>query len=771
VSSSILRFYFYVMAPVQKILPVFLVLLLGVGVFAQNVPGKEIHIRKAKGTLQIDGFLNEADWLSADSADGFYLNYPTDSLLAPFRTVSRVTFDDQFLYVSFICYDDNKPVVVQSLRRDFEWSQNDNVGIYFDPYNDYSNGFFFGLSPYGAQREGTIAGGGVNPENSFNINWDNKWYSEVKRYPDKWVAEMAIPFKSFRYNADQNWNVAFLRQDIKHNQVSSWIRTPIQNLPASFPFSGKLIWDDLPPKPGANISLIPYAITSSYTDQENDVPREVTPNIGFDAKVGITPSMNLDLTVNPDFSTVDVDRQIVNLTRYEFQYPERRQFFLENSDLFNAPGFTTFTQPFFTRRIGLISDSSGIPQPVPIQYGARLSGKIGSQWRLGMMNLQTAKVKAIGLPTQNYGVAVLQRQVMTYSNLSFVFVNKQSDLEGDYDPNKLYHPSLVVERKKDASTEYVLNKYNRIAGADFSLVTKNNRWGGKMYYHRSFSSFQEGSDYSAGAFLTNNRRNLRLGTGFVDIGPNFRSEVGFQPGQDLYNGYTSYFLITDFPLYPQSKSIIQIMPGGETGYTYLKDGRLTEINNVLRLAFRFRNTSDLRVEASNIYQLLPSDFNPIFPRGDTSLLTNQDYRWTAYTVTFNSDSRKLLTARLIASGGQYYNGDRIGFGGTLSYRVQPYGNFSVTWDYNDISLPGVYGSAKFLLLSPRLDLTLSRQLFLTSFLQYNDRFDNVNLNTRLQWRFRPASDFFIVYAENYLPGSFESKNRSLVLKFTYWLNL
>lgn len=738
---------------------------------AQNKPGKELVVRKAEKSIQIDGYLDEPDWSLADSAAGFYLNYPTDSLLAPYATVARMTFDDHFIYVSFVCYDDDKPVIVQSLRRDFEWSQNDNVGIYFDPYNDYSNGFFFGVSPYGAQREGTISGGGVDPESSFNINWDNKWYSEVRRYKNKWVAEMAIPFKSFRYNPDQNWNVSFLRQDIKHNQVSSWIQTPIQNLPASFPFSGKLVWEKLPPQPGANISLIPYAITSSFTDKENKEPRDVKPNAGFDAKVGVTSSMNLDLTVNPDFSTVDVDQQIVNLTRYEFQYPERRQFFLENSDLFNAPGFTTFTQPFFTRRIGLIGDSSGALQPVPIRYGARLSGKIGSQWRLGMMNLQTGKVKSLGLPSQNYGVAVIQRQVMTYSNLSFVFVNKQSDLEGEYDPNKFYHPSLVVERKKGTTTETVLNKYNRIAGADFSLVTKNNRWGGKMYYHRSFSNFQQGSDYSSGLFLTNNRRNLRLGTGFVNIGPDFRSEVGFQPGQDLYKGYSAYFLITDFPMYPRSKNIILIMPGGETGYTYLKDGRLTEINNVLRMNIRFRNTSDFKLDLSNIYQLLPSDFNPIFPKGDTTLISGNDYRWTSFTATYNSDSRKLLTARLIASGGQYYNGERIGFAGTLTYRVQPYGNFSVTWDYNDIRLPGDYGQAKFLLLSPRLDLTLSRKVFLTSFLQYNDRFSNVNLNTRLQWRFKPASDFFIVYAENYLPGSFESKNRSLVIKFTYWLNL
>jgi len=171
------------------------------------------------------------------------------------------------------------------------------------------------------------------------------------------------------------------------------------------------------------------------------------------------------------------------------------------------------------------------------------------------------------------------------------------------------------------------------------------------------------------------------------------------------------------------------------------------------------------------FQRLPSDFNPIYPFGDTTLLTGQTYRWREHSLEYSSDTRKVFTYKIKASGGEYYNGERIGIGGTVSYRVQPYGNFSVTWDYNDIRLPGVYGSAKILLLSPRLDLTLSRKVFLTSFFQYNDRFNNVHFNSRFQWRFRPASDFFIVYAENYIPSTLGTKNRSLVLKFTYWFNL
>jgi hypothetical protein len=510
---------------------------------------------------------------------------------------------------------------------------------------------------------------------------------------------------------------------------------------------------------------------SSYTDKENNTPREVAPNTGFDAKVGITPSLNLDMTINPDFSTVDVDKQIVNLSRYEFQYPERRQFFLENSDLFSAAGFTTYTQPFFTRRIGLISDTSGALTRVPILYGARISGKIGSKWRLGAMNLLTGKKASLGLPAQNYSVAVVQRQVFSRSTLGFIFVNKQNDLNGDYDSTRFYNPSLLAEKSINGTTQTFLKKYNRIVGADFSLVTKNNRWGGKVYYHRSFDSYLPGSDYSSGLFIYQNRRNLQLNFGGVAIGPNFNADVGFMPGQYLYQGYYTPFVMGDIPLYPKSEKIVTHGPGFDLSPTYLPNGTLMEISNTYRYGFKFRNTATMMLKTTFNFQRLPSDFNPIYPFGDTTLLAGETYRWKEYSLMYSSDTRKLFTYKLLASGGEYYNGERIGIGGTVSYRVQPYGNFSVTWDYNDIRLPGVYGSAKILLLSPRLDLTLSRKVFLTSFLQYNDRYNNVNFNSRFQWRFRPASDFFIVYAENYIPSSFGTKNRSLVLKFTYWLNL
>ncbi len=737
---------------------------------AQNKPGSGLPIAKAKSAIKIDGILDEEDWKSAGTATNFFLNYPVDSLPPTFQTEVRLTFDDDFFYISFVCYDDDKSNVVQSLRRDFEWSLNDNVGVYMDPFNDFTNGFYFNVTPNGVQREGVMSGGG-SMEGSYNANWDNKWYSSVKRLEDRWIAELAIPFKSFRYNQSQPvWNMNFVRQDLKRNQQSSWIATPIQFFPSSLAWTGQLQWQTPAPHAGTNISLIPYAVTSMAKDDENGTS-DNTINGGFDAKVAITPSLNLDLTVNPDFSTVEVDKQVINLTRFEFQFPERRQFFLENSDLFSAPGFTTYTQPFFSRRIGLATDSSGSLRRVPILFGARISGKIGKKWRVGLMNMQTRETKSLGLPGQNYTVGVLQKQIFERSNVDIFLVNKESVGLDNFDPTKFYHESLIKKVWNGTDTVTKLNTYNRVAGVDFNLLTANNKWGGKAYYHHSFDNYSNGNKFSYGLYSTYNVRNLSVMGGFLGLGKNYNAEVGFVPSMDVYPGVFGTFMETNLKFYPKSGPLVLIKPGISYDDNYLPDGTLTDQNFGLNYIMNFRSTAIVSVKLKNAFQKLPADFDVLYPKGDSSLLKGEEYHWNEFELKYTSNTRRLFTYMVTLSGGEFYNGTRQGLAGTLSYRVQPFGSISLTGDYNHIDLPSVYGSATFLLLSPRVDFTLTDKLFFTTFVQYNDRYDNVNLNARFQWRYKPASDFFIVYTENYLPEHLQSKNKALVLKFTYWLNI
>ncbi|MBL7870431.1 MAG: carbohydrate binding family 9 domain-containing protein [Cyclobacteriaceae bacterium] len=748
----------------------FLLTLLCLQANAQNKPATGLSITKATAPIKIDGILDEQDWVSAQVATNFFLNYPVDSLAPSFQTEVRLTFDDDFFYISFVCYDDDRPNVVQSLRRDFEWSLSDNVGVYMDPFNDFTNGFYFNVSPYGVQREGIMSGGGAG-QDGYNGNWDNKWYSSVVRLDDRWIAELAIPFKSIRYNqGEPAWNLNFVRQDLKRNEVSSWIATPIQFFPSSMAFYGKLQWQSPAPNAGTNISLIPYAITALSKDNEKGTS-DKSFNAGFDAKVGITPSLNLDLTVNPDFSTVEVDRQVVNLTRFEVQFPERRQFFLENSDLFAAPGFTSLTQPFFSRRIGLATDTTGNLKPVPISYGARVSGKIGTDWRIGVMNLQTKEAKELGLPSQNYTVAVVQKQILERSNVDFFVVNKESLGLGEFDANTFYHKSLVKKVWNGTDTVRKLNTYNRVGGVDFNLITANNKWGGKAYYHTSFDNFSAKDRYSFGGFGSYNTRHISLMSGFIGLGKSYNAEAGFVPNLVVYPGTLGGIAMADLKFYPKSGPLVLSSPGITFDTNYIPDGTMTDRNITLRESLRFRNTAMFTASLKNIFQKLPTDFDVLDPKGDSILLKGEVYKWNEFEMKYTSDSRKLFTYLVTISGGEFYNGTRMGMSGTLSYRIQPFGSISLSGDYNRIDLPPAYGSTAFLLLSPRVDFTLTDKIFFTTFVQYNDRHDNVNLNARFQWRYKPVSDFFIVYTENYLPERLQSKNKALVVKFTYWLNL
>jgi hypothetical protein len=510
----------------------------------------------------------------------------------------------------------------------------------------------------------------------------------------------------------------------------------------------------------------------SQQDFENNKPVSITGNAGIDAKVALSPSLNLDLTVNPDFSNVEVDQQVINLTRFEFQFPERRQFFLENSDLFSTPGFPD-TRPFFSRRIGLVLDSKGAAQQVPIQYGARVSGKIGKDWRIGVLNMLTAEKSSIGLPSQLYSMAIVQKQIFSRSNIDFFIVDKQSLGLGGYDKTKKYAPGLVKDIINGTDTTQRLNVYNRVVGFDFNLITKSNKWNGDVYYHHSIDDFTSDNKYSTGAFIGYNTRYFNAFVANNAVAKNYNAETGYVPALAVYPGYFSGFGRLEGRFYPKNSAIAVMGPGAEINYTYIPSGKLTDRTFSADYIFNFLNTSFLSVSGTHIFQLLPEEFNPLYPRAGVTYPAGKQFEWTEFELRYNSNTRKVFNFTAQVSGGQFYSGTRATLGGTINYRYQPYGSIGLTFNYNDLHLGVPYGNANFLLLLPRLDLTLTTKLFFTAVLQYNTRFESVNYNARLQWRFRPASDIFLVYnhVENRLPTNDRANNQVVVLKFTYWLNL
>lgn len=737
----------------------------------KNAPGKKLAIRKASEPITLDGKLDEPAWKNAQVATDFFLNYPIDTALADFQTESRVTFDDHHFYVSFVCYDDQTPNVVQSLRRDFDFDTNDNMGVFIGPYNDAINGFYFMVTPLGVQTEGTISSGGADGDGSYNATWDNKWYSKVVRYEDRWVAEISIPFKSFRYKSDvDEWNITFLRYDLKRNKTSSWIATPIQFIPASFAYSGKLVWEDKPPHHTTNISLIPFVAGGTNQDREKTpVEKHNDLQFGGDAKIGVTPSMNLDLTINPDFSQVEVDRQVINLTRFEFQFPERRQFFLENNDLFERMGFPE-SRPFFTRRIGLARDTSGNLVRVPILYGARLSGSLSEKWRLSVLNMQTKEKAGIGLPGQNFTVAAIQRNFWAQSNIQFSFVNKESLNINESDSSRYFSKDLWVRKWNGTDTVRALNKYNRVFAIDLESRSKDNSWYTSLFYNHSFDDFNPDKRQTGGGYITYTKRNIMLSGGGTLVQKNFNAEVGYVPSRGVYPGIVNYYFTGQGTFYPNSKVIVNHGPLLNGQISTLPTGLLTDKLANAGYTWNFFSTAQINLMYNYNYQRLTNSFNPI--GGEfTEYKVGEEFGWSNLTANYASDQRKIFRYFVETTFGEFYNGSNVNVNGEINYRYQPFGSLSVRFDYNDLRLPSTYGKEKLFIVSPRMDLTFTDKIFLTTFVQYNTLADNVNLNARFQWRYKPASDFFVVYTENYLPKTFASKSRALVFKLTYWLNI
>ncbi|MEM6804955.1 MAG: DUF5916 domain-containing protein, partial [Bacteroidota bacterium] len=698
--------------------------------FAQNQPGKKLHIKKAKGEIVLDGILDEADWQEAEVAGDWYLNFPVDTIKPSVQTIAKVTFDDEFFYAAFVCEDDTSPDIINSLRRDFNYPLNDNVGLVIGPYNDYINGFFFVITPAGVQMEGVMSGGGAS-DDSFNTFWDNKWYSKVIREDDKWTVEMAIPFKSFRYKSDlKEWNIAFDRQDLKRNEKSAWIQTPIQFNTASMAFAGQLVWDDPIPEAKTNISLIPYIAGNRAVNKlEPDADPVSDFQAGFDAKVSVTPSMNLDLTFNPDFSQVEVDQQVLNLTRFEVQFPERRQFFLENNDLFADMGFP-FVRPFFSRRIGIAQDTTGLFRRLPILYGARLSGSLSEKWRISVLNMQTKAEESIGLPAQNYTVATVQRNLWQQSSIALSWVNKQSLGVGEADSSKFFHPSIFQEVPfGDNGLRRVRNNYNRVLAADIEIRSKDNKWYHSSYFGKSFDPLYDDKSFSMSTFWRYASQRWDVFIGNFIIQDNFNAEVGFVPGQAVYPGQIGLFSQGSYKHYPKKGPLVFLGPAYEANQNYIPGGDLTDQDYLLTYEFSFKNTMQLAVGYSYTYQQLTFDFNPTFNSANELYRAGEEYDWHNVGFAFQSDTRKTVNMALEGTYGGLYNGNNLTLQGRLGARFQPYGNISLTFDYNRLDLPENYGGTEdFFLIGPRLDLTLTDAIFLTTYFQYNSLIDNINLN-------------------------------------------
>ena len=713
---------------------------------------REVIVKTTNKLIIIDGLGNDEAWNEANQIDDFFQHFPTDSLRAELKTSIKILRDENNIYLLAKSDIKNRKYVVPSLRRDWTGWGIDGVTFVFDTYNDRTNAFFFGTNPEGVQRESLLSNGATDYRRDANSSCDTKWETEAQIFDDYIINEVKIPLKFLNFpEGAKSWGFNAYRFDSNVNEWTTWTQRSRNQQIVSLAFLGNMIFEDPLGKSKAPLAFIPYLNGITSNDFENQTKLNNL-SFGADAKIPIGNGLNLDLTINPDFSQVEVDDQVVNLTRFEVSLPEKRQFFIQNSDLFTNFGDSRDGRPFFSRRIGVAKDINGNTIENKIIAGARLSGKLDENWRVGFLHMRTEEDIANEIPSNNNTVFSLQKKVFSRSNISLLMINRENVQNYDF----------VNDNEK----------FNRLVGLDYNLASPDNVYVGRFYYHKSFKpdSNKEDDDSSYGASIEKNTRRNTIELGFNMLGEDFKSDLGFIRRTDLFKVTPQYKL----KFYPEGKNLTQWDIGLGMWSYYRPNDNFRNSDRTISpsMNFTYKNGVRMGFRVFSRSTYLYSDFDPTGMNDDNPIPGENTYKYTSLRFSYNSDVRKTFNYRIQPEIGQFYTGTKYSIENTLNWRIQPFMLTSLSFNYDHIDLRNGYPKENIFLIRPKIDFTFTKKIFWTSYVQFSSQSENLGVNSRLQWRFAPLSDLYVVYNDNYFTtNSLIPRSRSLNIKLTYWLNI
>src|SRR5437763_9508034 len=694
--------------------------------------GRRIQAVRVADTIKIDGLLDEPAWSLAQPATEFLQQQPSEGASASERTEVRFLFDDKSIYFGIHAFDsDAKHIKARELLHDADFSNDATIAIALDTYHDRRNAFRFIVNPLGTQQDALITDEGRD----INITWNGSWISAGRIDDQGYTVEIEIPLTTLRFKEGiESWGFNISRIIRRKNEESlwtSWQRSfGLERVSQAGELNGlkevrrRRVREIKPYASGELREGVPLV-------GRNGLDAGVRANVGIEvAKLGITASLTAEFTVNPDFGQAEADNQVINLSRFSVFFPEKRDFFLENSGIFLF-GRQGENQAFFTRRIGL-SDRG---QPLPIDYGAKLTGKAGS-YNIGFLQVQTRSAgqrkSGLEIPRQQFTVFRIKRDILKRSTVGAIIVNRQGALSAGS------------------------ANYNRVGGVDAEFnITDHYRlkafWMGSLTTGGGSST---GSSRIESIFENDLYRFLAV---YEDVGSNFNPEAGFIER----NGIHQYFAQGAFKPRPKFIPHVQQMEF-ETQIEYYSDRHNNLATRQTELSWDtvLKNSSEFffrPIEYVNDVLQEPFEIRPgiVIPAGA--------YQFNRPRVSFTSDRSRKIVFNFREKWGKFYSGRRYETSAGITWRPSSHLLLDLSESYNSVTLR--QGDFTTSLFAATFNYNFSRRLLSSARIQLNSAARLSALNIRLRYNYRPNSDFYVIYIQSTGAG-LERPSYSLQVKLT-----
>jgi hypothetical protein len=685
------------------------------------------------GPLRFDGLLDEPYYADVAAVSEFLQAEPQEGAPATEKTEVWVFYDDQNVYVAARCWEsDPNHMIVNEMRRDgSNIGQNDNVAWLLDTFADRRNGLLFETNALGGRLDGQSSN-----EESTNLDYNPVWDVKVAKFDGGWSFEAAIPFKSLRYKvgASQAWGFNVRRRNRWKNETSYISPAPralgVRGLRPSI--AGTLTLET--PPASRNLEIKPFASASITTDRTARPPvsNDLSPDVGIDVKYGITPSLTADLTVNTDFAQVEADELQVNLTRFNLQFPEKREFFLENRQTFAFGGDGADTPVlFYSRRIGL---NAG--RLVPIRAGGRVTGRAG-KFTLGALNIQTGEENVSGVEPTNFSVLRVRRDLFRSSSIGVLFTGRSVPSAPDL-PSQTY-------------------------GIDGAFSFFQNKLAAQTFWARTPTDTEGDHDASYRAQIEYGGDRYAWQLEHLAVGNEFNPDVGFVRRTDMRR---SYGLFRFSPRTKSNKIIRRALYTGATTYVEGDDRRLQTRELDGEFALELHNGDRFVSGYTDIREFLPRPFT--ISQSPRVVLPVGGYDFANLRVGYNFGQQRFLAANVLAEQGTFYNGHRTAVTVTQG-RLKITNELAIQPIYSLNRVTLVEGRFSTHLVGSRVTYTMTPYMFASALVQYNSTSHIVSTNVRLRWEYRPGSELFVVLNDQ--RDSTSSRfpvltNRALIVKMT-----